>query len=73
VSVETLEKYVKSGLLARRNISPPGSGKPRYRFRVTDLDRLKTQGYRTFTPKQHPKQKGRRPKRGSTTYDHLDL
>jgi hypothetical protein len=73
VSVETLDKYVKSGLLARRDISPPGSGKPRYRFRVADLDRLKSEGYRKLTPMQDSKRKGRRPKRESKNYDHLDL
>ena len=73
VSVETLEKYVKGGLLARRDISPPGSGKPRYRFRVADLARLKSQGYRNLTPKHDSKRKGHRPKGEPKTYDHLDL
>jgi hypothetical protein len=73
VSVDTLEKYVKSGLLARRDIAPPGSAKPRYRYRVADLDRLKGQGYRKPTPRHDSKHKGRGPKGGPRTYDHLDL
>ena len=51
VSVETLEKYVQTGLLPRRNIAPPGSGKPRYRYSVGDLDRLIAQGYRRVVPR----------------------
>lgn len=74
VSIDTLRKYVATGLLARRNISPPGSGKPRYRFKVADLDRLKHDGYRLATPRPAPLKTGRRttPAPGPR-YEHLDL
>jgi hypothetical protein len=72
VSADTLEKYVSGGLLARRNISPSGSGKPRYRYRIADLDRLKSESYRKMVPRQAPARR-RRSQGEAQVYEGLDL
>jgi hypothetical protein len=73
VGVDTLERLQKLGLLRYRNASPPGSGKPRYRYPVADLDRLIQHGYRRDLPqgKQTPHQARKRTRPQS--YEHLDL
>jgi hypothetical protein len=73
VSLDTLGKLFRAGELVRRNASPPGSGKPRYRYRLADLDRVKREGYQRFA--QPPAKPHRRAKRSSTTVEskHLDL
>ena len=72
VSEDTLKKYVSDGLLARRNISPSGSGKPRYRFRIADLDRLKSESYRKMVPRQAATRR-RRNQGEVQVYEGLDL
>ena len=76
VSAKTLRKLVRAGLLARRNSSPPGSGKARFRYRIVDIDRLKSQGYHKVAQPQEStsaKSKVRRRKPEQQTYEHLDL
>ena len=46
ISVDSLNKLFRNGQLARRNASPEGSGKPRYRYRIADLERMKREGFR---------------------------
>ena len=45
VSTDTLNKLFRNGQLARRNASPEGIGKPRYRYRIADLERMKREGF----------------------------
>jgi hypothetical protein len=76
ISAKTLRKLVRAGRLARRNTSPPGSGKPNYRYRIVDIDRLKSQGYHKVARPQEPRTsrpKVRRRKPEPQTYEHLDL
>lgn len=75
ISTDTLDKLHRGGQLARRNASPPGSGKPRYRYRVADLERIKREGYRVpASSQQRPSRRGRseRPSAGFKS-KHLDL
>lgn len=72
VSIETLEKFQKAGLIRYRNASPEGSGKPRFRYPIADLDQFMQRGYRRDLPGPAKKPKPRRkPERQS--YPHLDL
>jgi hypothetical protein len=77
VSVDTLTKFQRQGLLRYRNASPPGSGKPKYLYPVEDLDQLIRQGYRQDLPlpAKAPAPSGRlKPKRPQPQkYEHLDL
>lgn len=72
VSVETLEKFQKAGLLRYRNASPEGSGKPRFRYPITDLDQFMQKGYRRDLPGTAKKPRPRR-NRERQSYPHLDL
>jgi hypothetical protein len=72
VSIETLEKFQKAGLIRYRNASPEGSGKPRFRYPIADLDQFMQKGYRRDLPGPAKKPTPRRkPERQS--YPHLDL
>jgi hypothetical protein len=73
VSVETLTQLQKVGLVRYRNASPPGSGKPRYRYPVEDLDRLMRQGYRRDLPRSAKAPTRHRKQVEPQTYEHLDL
>ncbi|HEY1186190.1 MAG TPA: helix-turn-helix domain-containing protein [Gemmata sp.] len=73
VSPDTLERYFQSRLLPRRNIAPPGSGMPRYRYRVADLMRARQQREQWATPKPPAARRRRPPPDAKPTYDHLDL
>lgn len=73
VSIETLLEFQRAGLLRYRNASPPGSGKPRYRYPVADLDRLMQQGYRRDQPPPRNVPARRRKQVHPQTYEHLDL
>ncbi|HWG42648.1 MAG TPA: helix-turn-helix domain-containing protein [Gemmataceae bacterium] len=76
ISAKTLRKLVRAGRLARRNASPPGSGKPNYRYRIVEIDRLKSQGYYKVAQPQEStssRPKVRRRKLEPQTYEHLDL
>jgi predicted ArsR family transcriptional regulator len=73
VSIDTLIELQAAGLVRYRNASPPGSGKPRYRYPVADLDSLMRQGYRRDPPRaaKAPSRRQKRPR--PQTYEHLDL
>ena len=75
VSPDTLDKLFRDGQLARRNASPPGSGKPRYRYRIADLDRMKREGFRLLAPSPSPPSTLKRQKRSTAKFKsrHLDL
>jgi hypothetical protein len=73
VSVETLKELQEAGLFRYRNASPPGSGKPRYRYPVEDLDRFMRQGYCRDRPKPAVPPGHRRKQVQPRTYEHLDL
>jgi hypothetical protein len=76
ISAKTLRKLVHAGRLARRNTSPPGSGKPNYRYRIVEIERLKSQGYHKVAQPQESKSsrpKVRRRTLEPQTYEHLDL
>ncbi len=74
ISPDTLERYYRQRLLPRRNIAPPGSGKPRYRYKVADLTRARRHGEQWAAPDAPPARKRRRtPSDAEPTYDHLDL
>jgi hypothetical protein len=73
VSVETLLQFHQAGLVRYRNASPPGSGKPRYRYPVADLDRLMQQGYRRDLPPPAKAPRLRRQQPPPQTCEHLDL
>jgi hypothetical protein len=72
VSVETLKELQQAGLFRYRNASPPGSGKPRYRYPIEDLDRFMRQGYCRDRPRPVPPRR-RRKQVQPRTYEHLDL
>jgi hypothetical protein len=75
VSSKTLGKYVRARILRRRDIAPPGSARPTWRYLVADLHRLKTQGYQ-FAHRQIPKpsKPKARPRLIQQDYSgHLDL
>ncbi len=75
VHPDTLKKLVRAGVLGRRNASPPGSGKPRYRYRVADIDRIKREGYHLLVRPPVPAPRKGTPKRPQAgfTSKHLDL
>lgn len=73
ISVETLLEFQRGGLLRYRNASPPGSGKPRYRYPVEDLDRLMREGYRRDTPRPRATRTSGRGRQAPQRYEHLDL
>ena len=73
VSVETFLEFQREGLLRYRNASPPGSGKPRYRYPVVDLDQLMQQDYRRDVPRSKKSSTRRRNQSKPQTYEHLDL
>ena len=74
ISVDSLNKLYRNGQLARRDSSPHGSGKPRYPYRIADLERMKREGFRQLakpTSASRPKRvKGPSSKVKSR---HLDL
>jgi len=72
VSVETVEKFQKGGLIRYRNASPEGSGKPRFRYPIADLDQFMQKGYRRDVPGSAKRPTPRR-KREQQSYPHLDL
>jgi hypothetical protein len=75
VGVDTLTKLRDSGLIRYRNASPPGSGKPRYRYMVADLDRFMQEGYRRNLPRpaKAPAPARHSKKTQPQNYEHLDL
>ena len=75
ISPDTLNKLFRNGQLARRNASPPGSGKPRYRYRIADLDRMKREGFRLLAPSPSTPSTPKRQKRSTAKFKsrHLDL
>lgn len=73
VSTDTLKRYFELGLLPRRDASPPGSGKPRYRYRRADLELLIRRGYHKACPWTESKSKRPRAKPAERNYEHLDL
>jgi hypothetical protein len=74
ISVDSLNKLFRNGQLARRNASPEGSGKPRYRYRIADLERMKREGFRLLA-KPPAASAPKRPKVSSSKFKsrHLDL
>ena len=73
ISVETLLEFQRGGMLRYRNSSPPGSGKPRYRYPVEDLDRLMREGYRRDPPRPTATRVPGRKRQAPQAYEHLDL
>lgn len=73
MSVDTLNVLRKRGLIRYRDASPPGSGKPRYRYPVADLDRLMQEGYRRDHPRPAKAPAPRRKPAEKQSYEHLDL
>jgi len=74
ISKETLLKLVRASQLARRNVSPPGSGKPRFRYRIADLDRLKREGFHLLASPSVPSIRARKKRPVVTVKSkHLDL
>jgi hypothetical protein len=73
VSVDTLKTYQELGLIRYRNASPPGSGSPRYRYPLADLNRLMEQGYRRDAPRPAKSPLRRRKQVQPESYEHLDL
>ena len=73
VDVDTLHDIRKRGLVLYRNASPPGSGKPRYRFPVADLDRFMQQSYRRDLPRPAKAPARHRKQAQPQNYEHLDL
>lgn len=74
ISAKTLRKLVRAGRIARRNTSPPGSGKPNYRYRIVEIDRLKSQGYyKVAQPQESTSSRRKVRKLEPQTYEHLDL
>lgn len=63
----------KRGLIRYRNASPPGSGKPRYRYPIADLDRVMQQGYHRDPAKARKVTNRRRQQAQRQSYEHLDL
>ena len=72
--MDTLNKLFRNGQLARRNASPEGSGKPRYRYRIADLERMKREGFRLLAqpPVASSPKRGKRPS-SEFKSRHLDL
>jgi hypothetical protein len=73
VSGDTLTKFRQRGFIGYRNASPPGSGKPLYRYLVADLDRFMREGYRRNLPRSAKTPVHRRKQTQPQTYEHLDL
>jgi hypothetical protein len=74
VTKDTVLKYRKAGALPFRDVAPPGSSRPIYRFPLTSVLTMRT-GY-TFaelTTPVFPKESPRRRVKGPRTYKHLNL
>jgi hypothetical protein len=75
VSPDTLDKYVRARILHRRNIAPPGSARPTWRYLVADLQQMKTQGYHLALRQvaRASKARARHRPRPRDYSEHLDL
>lgn len=74
VSVDTLDAHIRAGRLPRRNVSPHGSSRGPFLYKVADLDKLRDGDYRRVVPKDPPKKsKGRPAAPHEPDYDDLDL
>lgn len=74
ISVDSLNKLFGNGQLARRNASPEGSGKPRYRYRIADLERMKREGFRQLAkPAFDSRPKRQKDSSCKVKSRHLDL
>lgn len=76
VSVDTLNAHVRAGRLPRRNVSPHGSSRGPFLYKVSDLTKLRDMDYRRTLPRTAPR--GAKPRRAAPPpaepdYDDLDL
>lgn len=68
-------KFKDAGLLEYRNLAPPTSSRPLFRFRLESVVNLRT-GYQADTqasaaPAEHQRRRGRKPQQND--YKHLRL
>ena len=75
VSVDTLNAHVRAGRLPRRNVSPHGSSRGPFLYKVADLAKLRDNAYRRAVPRGQPKaaKTRRAAPPPEPNYDHLDL
>lgn len=75
VSVDTLNAHVRAGRLPRRNVSPHGSSRGPFLYKVADLAKLRDGSYRRTVPSDQPKRvKARKvAPPPEPDYDGLDL
>jgi hypothetical protein len=76
IGVDTLKAHVLAGRLPRRNVSPHGSGRGPFLYKVADLAKLRDGSYRRTLPRDQPKAapaKRAKPAPPEPGYDHLDL
>lgn len=74
VSVDTLNAHVRAGRLPRRNVSPHGSSRGPFLYKVADLAKLRDGSYRRTVPRDQPKRvKARKVAPPEPNYDGLDL
>lgn len=74
VSVDTLNAHVRAARLPRRNISPHGSSRGPFLYRVADLAKLRDSDYRRAVPRGQPKTVNKRKTAPpEPDYDDLDL
>jgi hypothetical protein len=74
VSKDTVLAYREKGLLPFRDLAPPGSSRPDYRYPLTAVLELRTR-YEVAEPPPAPapKEPPRRREKGARKYKHLDL